>query len=185
MKKWILIAAVCALAVVLGSCSSVSYVTDWDTHYDFSGAQDFAWYELPERPDRGKPSPAPNAFVAARIRNAVTGELGLKGLDPAKPGEADLLVTYHITLQQSMQIYNSGWGYPYRGYWGWGGGWGGGGYSSARMVTRGTLIVDILDSKKRTLVWRGIAEGAFSKPNPSEADVAKIVSRLLYDFPVQ
>jgi hypothetical protein len=115
----------------------------------------------------------------------VTAELGLKGLESAKPGEADFLVTYHITLQQSMQIYHSGWGYPYRGYWGWGGGYGGGGFSSARMVTRGTLIVDVLDGKKRSLVWRGIAEGAFGKPNPSEADVAKIVSRLLAEFPVR
>ena len=181
MRKSILIVAVGVLAVLLGSCSSVSYVTDWDTHYDFSRAESFAWYELPERPDRSSPAPAPNAFVASRIRNAVTGELGLKGLDPVKPGEADLLVTYHITLQQSMQVYSSGWGYPYRGYWGWGGG----GYSSARMVTRGTLIVDVQDAKKRSLVWRGIAEGAFSKPNPSEADVTKIVSRLLAEFPVR
>ena len=181
MKKLILITAVGVLAVLLGSCSSVSYVTDWDTHYDFSRAQSFAWYELPERPNRGTPAPAPNAFVAARIRSAVTSELGLKGLKSAEPGETDFLVTYHITLQQHMQVYSSGWGYPYHG----GLGWGGGGFSSARMVTRGTLIVDILDSKKRTLVWRGIAEGAFKKPNPSEADVAKIVSRLLAEFPVR
>ncbi len=185
MKKLIMIVAVGGLAVLLGSCSSVSYVTDWDTHHDFSRSKTFAWYELPERPDRGTPSPAPNAFVASRIRSAVTGELGLKGLEPAEPGKADLLVTYHIALQQSMQVYSSGWGYPYRGCWGWGGGWGGGGYSSARMVTRGTLIVDVLDGKKRSLVWRGIAEGAFSKPNPSESDVAKIVSRLLAEFPVR
>ncbi|MEN8163418.1 MAG: DUF4136 domain-containing protein [Acidobacteriota bacterium] len=181
MKKLILIISVGFLAVLLGSCSSVSYVTDWDTHHDFTRDSTFAWYELPERPDRGAPSPAPNAIVASRIRNAVTGELGLKGLTPAEPGKADLLVTYHIALQRNMHVYYGGWGYPYHGCWGWGGG----GYSSARMVTRGTLIVDVLDGKKRSLVWRGIAEGAFSRPNPSENDVAKIVSRLLAEFPVR
>ena len=185
MKRLILMVALGGIAVLLGSCSSVRYVTDWDTHYDFSSAKDFAWYELPERPGPGAAPPAPNAIVASRIRGAVTGELGLKGLKPAEPAKADLLVTYHIALQQSMQVYSSGWGYPYRGCWGWGGGWGGGGYSSARMGTRGTLIVDVLDGEKRGLVWRGIAEGAFSKSNPSEADVAKIVSRLLADFPVR
>lgn len=110
----------------------------------------------------------------------MTDELALRGLASAKPGKADLLVTYHIALQRNMQVYSGGWGHPYRGCWGWGGS-----YSSARMVTRGTLIVDVLDGRKRSLVWRGIAEGAFSKPNPSESDVAKVVSRLLVDFPAQ
>ncbi len=92
-------------------------------------------------------------------------------------------MTYHIAIQQGMQVYHSGWGGPYRGCWGYGGyGWGGG-YSSARVVTRGTLIVDILDGKSRRLVWRGISEGAFKKSNPSDAQVAKIVTRVLTDFP--
>lgn len=180
MKKATLIITVAISAMLLGSCSSVSYVTDWDTHYDFSQTKTFAWYEVPERPDRGPASPAPNAFVASRIRSAVTGELALRGLASAKPGESDLLVTYHIALQRNMHIYYGGWGHPYYGCWGWGGG-----YSSARVVTRGTLIVDVLDGNRRSLVWRGIAEGAFSKPNPSADDVAKIVSRLLADFPVR
>jgi hypothetical protein len=181
MKKLMLSLIVAFGVIILGSCSSVSYVTDFDTHRSFSSDHTFAWYELPERPNHDRPSPAPNAFVAARIRKAVEGELGLKGLQQAGPGAADLLVTYHIALQRNMQIYSGGWGYPYWGCWGWGGG----GYSSARMVTQGTLIIDVLDGTKRGLVWRGIAEGAFTRPNPSEADVAKIVARLLADFPPQ
>lgn len=180
MRKSALLIAVAIMAMMLGSCSSVSYVTDWDAHYDFSRASTFAWYELPERPNRGPASPVPNAFVASRIRSAVTDDLSLKGLAPTKPGQSDLLVTYHIALQRNMQVYYGGWGHPYRGCWGWGGG-----YSSARMVTKGTLIVDVLDGDRRSLVWRGIAEGAFTKPNPSESEVAKIVSRLLVDFPVR
>ena len=186
MKKLILIVAIAAMTVLLGSCTSVSYVTDWDTHHDFSGNQTYAWYELPQRTEQAgpatAPAAAPNAMVAARIRRAVTGELNQRGLESSAAGDADLLVTYSIALQQNMQVYNSGWGYPYRGCWGWGGGWGGG-YSSARIVTRGTLIVDVLDGKKRSLIWRGIAEGAFSKPNPSDSEVAKIVARLMAEFP--
>lgn len=187
MKKITLILALGAMTVLLGSCSSVAYVTDSDTQYDFSGNETYAWYELPQRAEQAGPSPAPaaapNSLVSARIRRAVTGELNSRGLQSAAAGEADLLVTYAIALQQNMQIYHSGWGYPYRGCWGWGGGWGGGGYSSARLVTRGTLIVDVLDGKKRGLIWRGIAEGALKKSNPSDAEIAKIASRLMADFP--
>lgn len=187
VKKLWLILAVAAITLLLGSCSSVSYVTDWDTQHDFSGNNSYAWYELPQRAGNTTTAPAPplapNAMVASRIRRSVTAELNQRGLQAAAAGDADLLVTYSIALQQNMQVYHSGWGYPYHGCWGWGGGWGGGGYSSARMVTRGTLIVDILDAKRRGLIWRGIAEGAFSKSNPSESEVAKIVAKLMLDFP--
>lgn len=177
MKKLVLIVAVGAMALLLGSCSSVGYVSDWDAHHDFSRDGTFAWYRLPHRHDRGTP---PNAIVASRIRRAVTGELSQRGFRPAAVHDADLLITYHIALQRNMQVYHGGWGYPYRGCWGWGRG-----YTSARMVTKGTLIIDVLDGKKRGLVWRGIAEGAFTRPNPSDADIAKIVSRMLAGFPVR
>lgn len=124
----------------------------------------------------------PNAIVADRIRRSVTGTLADKGLQPEAAGEADLLVTYHIALRQGMRVYNSGWGYPYYGCCGWGYGWGGG-YSSARMYLEGTLLVDVLDGKQRRLVWRGIADGAFKGPNPSDEQVAKVVARVMRSFP--
>ncbi len=185
MKRVPWIGGLGATFLLLSACSSVSYVSDWDTQKDFSGYQTFAWYELAATPDRGAPPAAPNAIVADRIRRSVQGELGGKGLTAEAAAEADLLVTYHIAIRQGMRVYNSGWGHPYRGCWGWGGygyGWGGG-YGSARLVTEGTLIVDVLDGKTRRLVWRGIAEGAFKKPNPSDDQVAKIVTRVLTDFP--
>ncbi len=155
MRRLIWIGLLGVMVLLLNGCSSVSYVTDWDTQNDFSQYQTYAWYELAATPDRGAPPTAPNAIVAGRIRRSVQAELGSKGLTPEAAGEADLLVTYHIAIQQGMQVYHSGWGGPYRGCWGYGGyGWGGG-YSSARVVTRGTLIVDILDGKSRRLVWRG------------------------------
>ena len=186
MKRVAWIGGLGATLLLLSACSSVSYVTDWDTQKDFSGYQTFAWYELAAMPDRGAPPAAPNAIVADRIRRSVQGELGGKGLTAEAAAEADLLVTYHIALRQGMRVYHSGWGHPYRWGWGygWGGGWGGG-YSSARLVTEGTLIVDILDGSTRRLVWRGIADGAFKRPNPSDEQVAKVVARMMQSFPPQ
>ena len=59
-----------AVLLFLNGCSSVSYVTDWDTQNDFSQYRTFAWYELAATPDRGTPPTAPNAIVADRIENA-------------------------------------------------------------------------------------------------------------------
>jgi len=49
--------------------------------------------------------------------------------------------------------------------------------------TEGTIVVDVLDTKTRTLVWRGIAENAFRKPNPDDEKVAKIIEKVMTDFP--
>jgi len=166
------------LALILPACSSVQYMTDFDTRHDFGSDRSFAWFE---RARRGVNSGvAPNAIVAGRIRRTLSLGLEQLGLAEVKEGPADLLVTYHIALEHGMEIYSAGWGMPYYGCWG---GWGGG-YSSARTVTRGTLILDILDGRNRSLVWRGIAGGAFNRPNPDEKEVMAIVERLLADFPV-
>jgi len=159
------------------ACSSVQYITDFDTRHDFGSDRSFAWFE---RAGRGGTSGAvPNAIVAGRIRRALSQGLKELGLTEVGNGPTDLLITYHIALEHGMEIYSSGWGMPYYGCWG---GWAGG-YSSVRRVTRGTLILDILDGRKRSLVWRGIAAGAFDQPNPDQDDVTGIVEKLLKDFP--
>jgi len=166
------------LAVISSACSSVQYMTDFDTHHDFASDRSFAFFRRASR--GGKTGPVPNAIVAGRINRAIVRGLEERGLKPAGEEIADLLVTYHVALEHGMEIYSSGWGMPYYGCCG---GWAGG-YTSARMVTRGTLILDILDGSRRTLVWRGIASGAFDRPNPDEEEVRAIVTRLLADLPV-
>lgn len=187
MKTLIGTIGLASVLVLLTGCSSVSYVTDWDTQKDYSNFQSFAWYELAATPDRGSPTAVPNAIVSDRIRRSVESSLTRKGMNDAGAAEADLLVTYHVVLRHGYRVYNSGWGYPYygwgRGGWGWGGAGWGGGYSSVRTVTEGTLIIDVLDASKRRLIWRGIADGAFKKPNPTDEYVGKVVDRLFQSFP--
>lgn len=175
------IGGLAALALALGGCST-SYVVDWDAANDFSVYRTYAWYEL--APPRGESAPqeAPNAIVADRVRRSVTAALDGKGLRPAAAGEADLLVTYGIVLQQGVRVSHSGWGGPYWGWRGWGRG-PGWGHATARTYVEGTLVVDVLDGSRRRLVWRGIADGAFTKPNPSEERVAEVVARLMKSFP--
>jgi len=168
--------ALLATVAVVGSCSTVSYISDWDTQRDFSGDDTFAWFELAPNPKDG-PAPVPgNQLVAERIRRSVTAELRGKGMESAPPEEAELLVSYFVVLQPRMVMYHTGWAYPY--WWGWG--WGS---SHARTYTEGTLVVDVLDADSRQLVWRGMAAGAFTRPNPSDEHVARVAARLMADFP--
>ena len=47
----------------------------------------------------------------------------------------------------------------------------------------GDLVIDIIDRKRRELVWRGVGEGAFTTSNPSDKKVAKRVATVLQTFP--
>jgi hypothetical protein len=88
-----------ALFLIVGSCSSVRFIVDWDTHHDFSGYRTFAWFELAPSPHRGQPPTQANAIVAGRIRRSVTDEIERRGLAKADVGDADAMVTYALVLQ--------------------------------------------------------------------------------------
>lgn len=183
MRDLVRLATLGALLLLAGSCSTVSYVVDQDRDADFSTLRTFAWFELAE-PARRPPPPAPaNTLVSDRIRRSVTNELTAKGLSPAAVGEADLLVTFHVALRERLAVHHGGWGFPYGGrFWGPGFGWGGG-PTTVRSFTEGSVVVDVLDADRRQLVWRGIAEGALRRPNPTDEDIAKVVNRLMASFP--
>jgi hypothetical protein len=181
MRTLLRFGGLAAVLLALGGCST-SYVVDWDVTNDFSGDRTYAWYELATPRGEGVPQAVPNEIVADRVRRSVTATLEAKGLRPAAAGEADLLVTHGIVLQRGVRIYHSGWGGPYWGCCGWGGG-PGWGYTSARSYVKGTLVLDVLDGSRRRLVWRGIAEGGFTRPNPSDERVAEVVARVMESFP--
>lgn len=185
MKRATLIVALAALLLIVGSCSSTRYIVDHDTQQNFRSYSTYAWFEFASPPDKAKPPTEANTILTRRIQRAVDGELTRKGLKSAKVGEADFLVTYSLVLQSRMVMYSTGWYGPMAGWgwgWGWGGGWGGG-MTSLETTTEGTIIVDVLDTKSRKLVWRGIAESAFTKPNPDDATVAKKIAKLMQGFP--
>jgi hypothetical protein len=178
MKRACLIVLVLATAVLSGSCAYVRTYADFDETVDFGSYGSYSWFNMAASPELGRPSAGANDIVEGRIRRSVNREFDRRGLSAGPPADADLLVTYHLALSRRVVLYSGGWGYPYRGWWGWGSG-----YGSARAYTEGTLIVDVVDRSSRRLVWRGIAEGAITRPNPSEEHIAKVVSKLMTGFP--
>jgi hypothetical protein len=178
MKRAALIGTVLAMAAISGSCAYVRTTVDFDETVDFEAYDSYTWFNMASSPELGRPSTGANDIVEARIRRSVNREFERRGLSSGTPEEVDLLVTYHLALSQRVVLYSGGWGHPYRGWWGWGSS-----YGSARAYTEGTLVVDVVDRSSRRLVWRGIAEGAITRPNPSEEHIAKVVSKLMTGFP--
>ena len=100
-----------------------------------------------------------NQLVEKQIRDAVEAELAKKGLQKTDSDSADLYVAYQTALNTEKQFtsYNTGWEYGP----GWGGGWYGGGMGSTMTtgststIYVGQLDIDMYESAKKELVWRG------------------------------
>jgi hypothetical protein len=185
MKRLALIMALAVLVVLIGSCSSTRFIVDYDTRHDFRGYSSYAWFKLAAPPEEATPPTEANTILTRRISWAIDGELARKGLSKAEIGDADFLVTYSVVLQSRMVMYHTGWAGPYGWGWGWGGwgvGWSGS-RSTVDTYTEGTIVVDVLDTKTRSLVWRGIIESAFKKPNPDDEKIRKVVARVMEGFP--
>lgn len=168
---WMVLAFVAATA-----CSTLRTSADWDRTKDFSKYKTWAWK------DDGS---IKNDILAKRIQTLVTAELTRKGL-VRTDDRPDLWVAAHARLDKQVRIdyYNSGWGYGwYRGYYG-------GGMSmttaTAREIPVGTLIIDLVDTREKELVWRGIATDTL-KPERSteekEKALADALAKMFQDYP--
>ena len=126
--------------------------------YDYEKSADFKSYKTYAHKDGTKVG---QPLIDDRIVAAIDTQLASKGL--TKSANPDIYVVYHVAFDKEKDIstFSSGLGGGYGPYgYGWGGGWSGGmgtSTTTVRDILVGTLVVDIADAKKNTMVWRGMA----------------------------
>jgi Domain of unknown function (DUF4136) len=117
-------------------------------------------------------SPALNSeLVKKRIEADLERELTARGLIRAE-GRPDLNVNYHFGSGRRNQIetYPSGW----RGW----------GTRAVRVpYSEGTLVIDLRDTRTRSLVWRGIASEQKSDPAKIEGKLDDMVRKAVEKYP--
>ncbi len=138
-----------------------------------------------------------------RIKDAATNDLVLKGLRLSQRNP-DLVITYTTTVGRGTRTnyyspYYGGWGPGWGFGWGWGGGWGGWGYrgyynafgppfayyggltyAEKEHYKEGTLIIDLIDTHTRKIVWRGFGVGeVHNNPQKTIDDLPKVVNGVL------
>jgi uncharacterized protein DUF4136 len=149
---------------------------DYDKQTDFKKYKSFAFR---------KGTPAPTPFAQERIEAAIANQLKARGMNPSET--PDLLVFTHTQLSKEQRMDSTTFGYG--GYPGWGG-WGGGFATSSVSVTEipiGTVVIDLVDAKSDTLLWRGVASDTLlTNPTPekSEKRINKAIAKLFYKYPV-
>jgi hypothetical protein len=149
---------------------------------DYNKATDFAKYRTFSFK---KGTDAPTPFAQERIQAAITAQLKERGIVASDTPELYVYTHTKLSTQQRVDVTS----YGYGGYPGWGG-WGGGFGSSSVMVTdvpMGTVMIDVVDVKTDTLVWRGIASDTLSTnptPEKSEKRINKAMAKLFTKYPV-
>ena len=161
------------IAVVVLSVASVVHaqkmVVDVDKTVDFNAFKTYAW-------DVGQV--APRASTGKMIITAIENELNSRGL--VRNDEApDMKIAVMAAAGMDLQGVGPSWNNErYKS-------WGGGAYGNPAAlmnVARGTLLVDLIDTRNKHSVWRGVARDVFVAPssgNPAkdEAEMTKVVNK--------
>jgi len=142
--------AVAALA--LAGCATMNVSSHIERNVTFSEYTTYDWGP-PDNLPVGDPRLDNNAFFKDHLQGAVEKQLARKGYERAVTGQPDLLIHYHASVNQKLDVYevDSRYGYCY-------------GNCQPQIVDfeLGTLMVDIVDSKTNKVVWRGWAQDAMN-----------------------
>jgi len=184
-----MVATSLALAFGLASCATSANVgvsSDFDHAVNFRAYKTWAWYPKQTNDTEGGPARGYESFTDQRIRDAVSKDLATKGLMPAT-GEPDVYVAYSVRVENKQQVAG---GYPYSpygyGYGGYGyGGFGGYPYGGGRAYNykAGTVIIDIVDARRKELAWRGTGQAQLDQNSISETETYRIVNSVLSNYP--
>ncbi|GGA81551.1 hypothetical protein GCM10008015_22920 [Flavobacterium palustre] len=159
----------------MSSCSSVRVYSDFDSRADFSQYKTYAFHK------KGIDRVQISELDKKRILHAIDNELSKKGM--SKSENPDLLINFFTKEREQLDVnqFNMGWGYG----WGWGWNpflWGGNTYVTSS--TQGTLYIDLIDAKKKELIWQGEGIGTLTENRrEKENQINEFVSKILAQFP--
>ncbi len=166
------------VVLLFSSCASITVNNDFDKKVDFTIFKTFAFYKT------GIDKVEISDLDKKRILKAIETELLAKGF--TKSEKPDLLVNFFTKSREQIDVnaYNSGYGY------GWGYGWNpyiwGGNRTSVRATTQGTLFIDLIDAKKKEMIWQGDGEGElFKNQKNKEERIGEFVKEILKQYPPQ
>ena len=162
-------------------CSSLSVSTDHDPEADFARLKTYDWHPG----SRPKDGDAVATLTASRVERAVDETLKAKGYTRATSGAPDFHVASQTAVGRRIEaVPSASVGVGYGGY-----GWRRGfavGTSDVRTYDEGTLVLDVIDPRTKSLIWRGTAKAAVDpdrSPEEREARIREAVEKLLSRFP--
>ncbi|HHS14115.1 MAG TPA: DUF4136 domain-containing protein [bacterium] len=165
-----------ALTVLFwASCSSIHVSVQYDEEVDFRQYRTFR-FERPRARTAAR-KPAENPLFTKEVMSEIRPILESRGFHETDPGEEpDFLVVFYALVRNRRDwvapTYRVGrWGRVHR-------------TSPGHVVhyKEGTLVIDIVDSRKKELIWQGIGKGLLDRNQPA-GSLVNAVRKVLEGFP--
>jgi hypothetical protein len=149
-------------AVLLSACESTPRTrSDYDPAADFSAYKTFGF--AADQP--GNTGERYTSLIMQHLRATSRVEMEKRGY-VYTDDNPDLLLDFQLLTQEKVRVDSWG-GSPYwRGRYG---AWGG--YDvDVRQYTEGTLLVDLVDARRKQVVWQGVAQGTVTEAKLKKID---------------
>lgn len=173
------VAALVMGAVVVAACAATMNVSSYvQRGLDFTQYRTYDWSPADALPT-GDPRFDKDPFFQDHMQGAVERHLVTRGYQRVASGTPDLLIHYHASITQRIDVNRSDreHGYCYDES------------CSVRVVDfeAGTLVVDLIDARTNRLVWRGWAQESLGdmldNPDHMARRIEEAVSRILAQLP--
>jgi hypothetical protein len=188
-------AVLAAAAIALSACESpggkVSVLSG-----NSAAVQPGATYAWSPTGQAGSGDPrVDNDIVRERIKTAIDTNLAAKGFRQADPATAQLLVSYHVGLQNKTDTQVSSFGPPVGGGVACGrrgciGGYGWGMYGAPQDIdvrhidyTEGTMMLDLTNRSSGKLAWRATSQKRVDKGDVDQAGLNAVVADMVKSLP--
>ena len=165
------------------TASRVGVTNDFDHAVNFRAFKTWAWYPQQPRDAENGPAKGYESFLDKRMRASVASEMTQKGLTEVATAP-DIYVAYSARVEDKQQVspYYNGMGYPYSYGYGYGGYRG---YSPVTQYKAGTVVIDIIDARRKELAWRGTGQAQVNQNTIDEVETHRIVNGILSTYPPQ
>jgi hypothetical protein len=148
-----------------------------ERNVDFTEYVTYDWGP-PDNLPVGDPRLDNNPFFHDYLQGAIEKRLDMRGYELAANGGADLLVHYHASVNQRVEVSSADqrYGYCYEN-------------CEARVIEyeQGTLVIDIVDPRTGKVVWRGWSQdtidGIIDNQDRLERLVDEGVARMMMLLP--
>jgi hypothetical protein len=167
-----------AIVVVAGCSPQIKVYSDMDPDYDLWTYRSFDWGQK-VNVEAGNNPLRYNELNDKRIKAAVLQQLQSRGFI-LREQDPDLIVHYHIIVDNKSAVTTEPLGYRYGSYWMRSG-------VNVYYYREGTLIIDLMERSTKNLVWRGWAVANVDEIDTEEVDeVIKVaVEKIFRKFPAK
>jgi hypothetical protein len=141
-----------------------------DRGINFARYRTYDWGPADALPT-GDPRLDKNPFFKDHVEGAVEKQLAARGLEMSTTGTPDLLIHYHASINQRIDVnrVDRRYGYCY----------GVDCPSDVIEYEAGTLVLDIVDSRTNRVIWRGWAQDTVERVLENEDEMARQINEAI------